>query len=85
MIEDPNTIPVIAGLLAKRAEIEGDIAELEREIRRRRSEVMQIRRHDPSVRPEPTPRQAIRDPVPAVGALHGGRTHQAVPDGVPGG
>lgn len=34
--------PVIAGLLAKRAEIEGDIAELERVIRRRRSEVMQI-------------------------------------------
>ena len=34
--------PVIAGLLAKRAQIEGDIAELERDIRRRRSEVMQI-------------------------------------------
>jgi len=34
--------PVIAGLLAKRASIEGEIAELEREIRRRRSEVMQI-------------------------------------------
>jgi hypothetical protein len=34
--------PVIAGLLAKRASIEGDIAELERDIRRRRAEVMQI-------------------------------------------
>jgi len=34
--------PVIAGLLDKRASIEREIAELEREIRRRRSEVMQI-------------------------------------------
>jgi hypothetical protein len=34
--------PVIAGLLAKRASIEGQIAELERDIRRRRAEVMQI-------------------------------------------
>lgn len=33
--------PVIAGLLSKRAQIEGDIAELEREIRRH-AEVMQI-------------------------------------------
>jgi hypothetical protein len=34
--------PVIAGLLSKRASIEREIAELERDIRRRRSEVMQI-------------------------------------------
>jgi hypothetical protein len=34
--------PVIAGLLAKRATIESEIAELEREIRRHRSKLMQI-------------------------------------------
>src|SRR5580700_7199211 len=34
--------PVIAGLLAKRSSIEGEISELERQIRRHRSEVMQI-------------------------------------------
>jgi hypothetical protein len=34
--------PVVAGLLAKRASIESEIAELEREIRRHRSELMQI-------------------------------------------
>jgi hypothetical protein len=34
--------PVIAGLLAKRATIESEIVEREREIRRHRSELMQI-------------------------------------------
>jgi multidrug resistance efflux pump len=34
--------PVITGLLDKRASIESEIAELERQIRRHRSEVMQI-------------------------------------------
>jgi hypothetical protein len=34
--------PVVAGLLAKRASIESEIAELERDIRRHRSELMQI-------------------------------------------
>lgn len=71
--------PVITGLLAKRAQIEADVAELEREIRRRRAEVMQI---DATIiiRFEAAPRQAGREPVPAVGALHHGRTHEAEPD-----
>ncbi len=34
--------PVIAGLLAKRSQIESNIAELERDIRRRRNEILQI-------------------------------------------
>jgi hypothetical protein len=71
--------PVIAGLLAKRAQIKADVAELEREVRRRQAEVMQI---DATIliRPETAPRQAGREPVPAVGALHHRRTHEAVPD-----
>lgn len=41
-IDGMEDAPVIAGLLAKRKQIEGDIAELERAICRRRAEVMQI-------------------------------------------
>jgi hypothetical protein len=62
--------PVITGLIAKRASIESESAELERQIRRHRSEVMQIDSTNTTVRPEPAPGQARRKLVPAIGALH---------------
>jgi hypothetical protein len=55
---------------AKRASIESESAELERQIRRHRSEVMQIDSTNTTVRPEPAPGQARRKLVPAIGALH---------------
>jgi hypothetical protein len=60
--------PVITGLLDKRASIESEIAELELEIRRRRSEVMQI---DAATLLFASG-QAGREPVPASAHFIGG-------------